>query len=82
MMVKSPPRALPSADSVPAKRGSPGTPFMAKPTAVPDFILEMRRRGHAESAIGCVVYDNALAFFSQSRNFVFNPPDVAEHAGV
>ena len=29
-----------------------------------------------------VVYENPLAFFSQSRNFVFTPPDVAEHVGV
>jgi len=28
------------------------------------------------------VYDNPLAFFNQSRNFAFNPPDVAENVGV
>ena len=49
----------------------------SKPTAVSDFILEMRRRGHAESLIRRVVYENPLTFFGQSRNFVFNPPDVA-----
>lgn len=54
----------------------------SKPTAVPDFILEMRRRGHAESLIRRVVYENPLTFFGQSRNFVFNPPDVAEHVEV
>jgi predicted metal-dependent TIM-barrel fold hydrolase len=54
----------------------------SKPTAVPDFILEMRRRGHAESLIRRIVYENPLTFFGQSRNFVFNPPDVAEHAEV
>jgi predicted metal-dependent TIM-barrel fold hydrolase len=54
----------------------------SKPAAVPDFILEMRKRGHSESLIRRVVYDNPLTFFSQSRNFVFNPPDVAEHASV
>jgi predicted metal-dependent TIM-barrel fold hydrolase len=54
----------------------------SKPTAVPDFILEMRRRGHSEGAIRRVVYDNPVAFFSQSRNFMFNPPDVAEHASI
>ena len=47
-----------------------------EPTAVPDFILEMRRRGHAESLIRRVVYDNPLKFFSQSRNFEFTPPEV------
>jgi len=51
----------------------------SKPTAVPDFILEMRRRGHPESLIRRVVYENPLTFFGQSRNFVFTPPDVAEH---
>jgi uncharacterized protein len=41
---------------------------------VPDFILEMRRRGHAESLIRRVVYDNPITFFSQSRGFQFKPP--------
>jgi hypothetical protein len=54
----------------------------SKPTAVPDFILEMRRRGHAESLIRRIVYENPLQFFGQSRGFVFNPPDVAEHASA
>ncbi len=54
----------------------------SKPTAVPDFILEMRRRGHPESLIRRVVYDNPLSFFSQSRNFAFDPPEAAEHAAV
>ncbi|MCA9230556.1 MAG: TatD family hydrolase [Planctomycetales bacterium] len=47
----------------------------SKPTAVPDFILEMRRRGHAESAIRRVVYENPKQFFSQSRGFAFDPPE-------
>src|SRR6187431_778593 len=54
----------------------------SKPTAVPDFILEMRRRGHSESLIRRVVYENPLQFFRQSRSFVFTPPDVEENAGV
>ena len=33
----------------------------SKPMAVPDFILAMRRRGHAESLIRRIVYDNPLA---------------------
>ena len=48
----------------------------SKPTAVPDFILEMRRRGHSESLIRRIVYDNPLTFFSQSQNFKFIPRDV------
>jgi predicted metal-dependent TIM-barrel fold hydrolase len=47
----------------------------SKPTAVPDFILAMRRRGHPESLICRVVYENPLEFFSQSRNFKFTPPE-------
>jgi predicted metal-dependent TIM-barrel fold hydrolase len=46
----------------------------SKPTAVPDLILEMRRRGHPESLIEQVVFDNPRKFFSQSRNFSFVPP--------
>ena len=48
----------------------------SKPTAVPDFILEMRRRGHPESLIRRIVYDNPIEFFSQSRNF--QAPDLME----
>ncbi len=47
----------------------------SKPTAVPDFIVEMRRRGHAESLIRRIVYENPQEFFSQSPNFDFSPPD-------
>jgi hypothetical protein len=37
----------------------------------------MRKRGHSESVIRRVVYENPLEFFGQSRGFVFNPPDIA-----
>ena len=47
----------------------------SKPTAVPDLILEMRRRGHSEALIRQVVYDNPIAFFSQSQNFKFTHPE-------
>ena len=47
----------------------------SKPTAVPDFILEMRKRGHSESLIRRIVYDNPLQFFRQSRRFEFVPRD-------
>jgi predicted metal-dependent TIM-barrel fold hydrolase len=36
------------------------------PLAVPELIMEMRRRGHSEAAIRKVVYDNPLSFFRQS----------------
>lgn len=48
----------------------------SKPTAVPDFIFEMRRRGHSESVIHRIVYENPLEFFSQSPNFHFTPREV------
>jgi hypothetical protein len=47
----------------------------SKPTAVPDLIMAMRRRGHPEAAIKRVVYDNPIAFFSKSPNFTFRPPE-------
>jgi hypothetical protein len=37
--------------------------------------MEMRRRGHPDSKIRKVVYENPLEFFRQSRNFRFTPPD-------
>jgi predicted metal-dependent TIM-barrel fold hydrolase len=49
----------------------------SKPTAVPDFILEMRRRGHSEQLIRQVVYENPVTFFSQSKGFQFTPPGVS-----
>lgn len=45
----------------------------SRPSAVPDFILAMRRRGHSEATIRKVVYENPLEFFNQSRNFRFTP---------
>src|SRR6185369_16548646 len=37
----------------------------SNPLAVPEFIQEMKRRGHAEETIAKVVYDNPLRFFRQ-----------------
>ncbi|HLJ53622.1 MAG TPA: TatD family hydrolase [Chthonomonadaceae bacterium] len=39
------------------------------PAAVSHFILEMRRRRHPESLIRKIVYDNPVAFLSQSPKF-------------
>jgi predicted metal-dependent TIM-barrel fold hydrolase len=39
------------------------------PTAIPHFALEMRRRGHPEELIRKLVYDNPIAFLSQSPKF-------------
>jgi len=41
----------------------------SRPTAVPDFILVMRRRGHPEEVIRKVVYDNPRAFLAGSAHF-------------
>jgi predicted metal-dependent TIM-barrel fold hydrolase len=48
----------------------------SKPTAVPDLIFELRRRGHSEALIRKVVYENPIEFFSNSPNFDFTPRDV------
>ena len=50
----------------------------SKPTAVPDFILEMRRRGHSEAVIRKIVYENPIEFFSQSDGFEFTPPEIPQ----
>jgi len=39
------------------------------PLAVPELVLELRRRGHSEELIRKVVYENPLAFFRQSRRW-------------
>ena len=43
------------------------------PLAVPEFIFEMRSRGHDEATIRKVVFDNPLAFFGQCPRFSFAP---------
>ncbi len=43
----------------------------SKPTAIPDLIFELRKRGHGESLIRRIVYENPLEFFSRSKNFKF-----------
>ncbi len=47
----------------------------SNPGAVPAFIMEMKLRGHPDHAIRRVVYDNPLAFLSQSARFHFTPPE-------
>ncbi|MEQ8847605.1 TatD family hydrolase [Botrimarina sp.] len=48
----------------------------SRPTAVPDFIAEMRARRHPEATIRRVVLENPLAFFSQCPRF--EPPERLE----
>jgi len=47
----------------------------SKPTAVPDLIFEMRKRGHREAQIKEVVFDNPRQFFSQSKQFKLADPE-------
>ena len=47
----------------------------SKPTAIPDLILELRRRGHKEGYICRAVYENPVQFFSQSAHFGFSSPN-------
>jgi predicted metal-dependent TIM-barrel fold hydrolase len=39
------------------------------PLAVPEFIQEMKRRGHSEEVIRRIVYDNPLSFWRQANNW-------------
>jgi len=43
------------------------------PLAVPEFIFEMKKRGHSESDIQKVVFENPLTFFRQCRRFDWSP---------
>jgi uncharacterized protein len=43
----------------------------SKPTAIPDLIFELRRRGHDEALIRRVIYENPIEFFKNSKNFQF-----------
>jgi hypothetical protein len=52
------------------------------PLAVPEFIFEMRRRGHSDAIIRKVVYENPLTFFAQSANFDFAAGTAVETAGA
>jgi predicted metal-dependent TIM-barrel fold hydrolase len=47
------------------------------PLAVPEFILEMKRRGHADSVIRKLVYENPLAFWRMSNRWQEWPAEEA-----
>jgi predicted metal-dependent TIM-barrel fold hydrolase len=49
------------------------------PLAVPAFIQEMKRRGHSESVIRKIVFDNPLAFWRQANNW--KEPPFAQSVG-
>ncbi|HEY8505447.1 MAG TPA: TatD family hydrolase [Gemmataceae bacterium] len=52
------------------------------PLKVPQFIQEMKRRGHPESVIRKVVYENPLAFFRQSNNWQEWPEESGDSAAA
>jgi uncharacterized protein len=45
------------------------------PLAVPQFMAAMRRRGHPDSLVRQIVYDNPLTFFNQSVHFNLRQPN-------
>jgi predicted metal-dependent TIM-barrel fold hydrolase len=49
----------------------------SNPMAVPEFIFEMRRRGHPYTKIRQIVFENPLRFYNQSRSFSFHSPESA-----
>jgi predicted metal-dependent TIM-barrel fold hydrolase len=51
------------------------------PLAVPEFIFEMRRRGHEDAVIRRVVLENPLAYFSQCTRFIYSRAEATVGAG-
>ncbi len=47
------------------------------PVAVPQFVLEMRRRGHSEALIDKIVMENPASFLGQSPKFKLTNPSSA-----
>jgi len=52
----------------------------SNPLAVPEFIQEMKRRGHSAATIRKVVFENPLAFFRQSNRWQEWTTDGAEES--
>jgi predicted metal-dependent TIM-barrel fold hydrolase len=66
----TPERAIDMIEKYPNERllvNSAGDWGRSNPLAVPELIMEMRRRGHSDIAIRTIVYDNPRAFFGQCR---------------
>jgi predicted metal-dependent TIM-barrel fold hydrolase len=65
----TPERAVDIVETVGPERllvNSAGDWGKSNPLAVPEFMQEMKRRGHPEAVIHRIVHDNPLAFFRQS----------------
>jgi predicted metal-dependent TIM-barrel fold hydrolase len=76
----TPVRAVDMIEKYPTERllvNSAGDWGQSNPLAVPELIMEMRRRGHSDPAIKRIVYDNPRTFFGQcrrqSRDFFSQP---------
>jgi predicted metal-dependent TIM-barrel fold hydrolase len=54
----------------------------SNPLAVPEFVQEMKRRGHSEETIHQVVYENPLTFFRQSARWQEWPAESKEKTAV
>jgi predicted metal-dependent TIM-barrel fold hydrolase len=52
------------------------------PLAVPELIQEMKRRGHKETDIKKVVFDNPLNFWRQANNWKEWPPEPSANGSV
>jgi predicted metal-dependent TIM-barrel fold hydrolase len=66
----TPERAIDLIEKYPNERllvNSAGDWGRSNPLAIPELIMEMRRRGHSDAAIRRIVYDNPRAFFGQCR---------------
>ena len=46
----------------------------SNPMNMPDFIRTLRKRGHDETTIHKIAYENPLRFMSQAERFNFEPP--------
>ena len=69
----TPARAVDIVEMVGADRvmvNSAGDWGKSDPLAVPEFIQEMKRRGHPDATIRKVVYENPLSFFRQCARWV------------
>jgi predicted metal-dependent TIM-barrel fold hydrolase len=80
----TPERAVDILEMVGAERmmaNSAGDWGKSNPMAVPEFIQEMKHRGHSEEEIRKVVYDNPLAFFKQCARWRAWPREEHVHDG-
>ena len=52
------------------------------PLAVPEFVQEMKRRGHPDAVTRKVVYENPLAFWRQANNWRDGPAEPGRNGSV